>query len=387
MRPALLVVGLCSILAGPLHGQAGLDSLVLRARVDSNDAVAHFELGRALLEARRFDEAERSLQTAVQLAPQYAEAWLALGVLPEWRGEEFWKQLRKSAGDSGVRALANQNDRYLRRAFLNDPLVPLSLLPRAEERVSIRIAGQTVFVWWRMPLGKALNQLRAGKFQEAIDRLDKLVADQKAGPEAVWAPDLAFWYRGIAAAHLGRYSAAVDDFWRLVQRALRREQEVPEAASPMRTNEYRYMLATMLYLDGRFAPAIQVFQRSLEFDAGLYQSHMQLARMYERAERWEEALAARQAAIAANPDDPGLVVDYAATLLRAERRPEALAQLRLAEGLAPRDPRIPYLAGVTALQLGDSAAARTELSRFIALAPSRFTAQIQDARRQLAVLP
>jgi tetratricopeptide (TPR) repeat protein len=391
MRGALLLLTLAAA-SGPhlsAQGSPSLQSLEQRAVADSNDPVAHYELGRAYFDRQRYDEAERRWQVAVTLAPQYAQAYLALAILPQARGENYWKHAARERGDSAVTAVFSQSTRFFQRAFLIDPLVDLSLLPRAEEKVSISIGGKNYFVWWAFPLSKGINELRTGRFQAAVNRFTGIINDDRSGPESSYAPEPAYWYRALAAARLGNYAMAVEDCWLLVQRLVKHEEEEQGETHivPLLTNQYRFLLATMLYLDNRYDQAIPVFRRTLEFDGGLYQSHIQIARMHEAASQWEQALVERRAAIAINPDDASLMVDLGATLIRAGNTVEAGEVLKAAANAAPRDARAWYLLGQVEAGQHHAEGAREAYRRFLAIAPSRFQQQREEVRALVDQLP
>jgi tetratricopeptide (TPR) repeat protein len=165
-----------------------------------------------------------------------------------------------------------------------------------------------------------------------------------------------------------------------------RAEAEPVGTVPLKANDYRYALATMLYLAGRYDQAAPTFRRALEFDIALFPAHVQLARISEARQDWDDAVRERQAAIDANPEDPGLVTDLGVTLFRAGKLEEASEAFTQAMGAAPRDARVPYLAGIVALRLGRQDAAREALTRFLALAPSRFAPQIAETREQLRAL-
>lgn len=363
--------------------QPSLEELEQRAVTDSNDAEVHYQLGMAYWKKERWDDAERSLRQAVALAPQYPEANLALSVLPDMRGDRYWKRVREDRGDEAVRQVFDEGRRLYRLAFFTDPLVDLSILPRAEERVSINIDGMNYFVWWALPLFKGINRLRTGKLEDALKQFQKIIDDERSGPQSQFAPDAAYWYHALTAARLSRYGVAVEDFWTLVQRSAEEEQKDRLQVIPLYTNHYRYMLATMLYLDGRYDQALPVFRRAVEFDAGLYQAHIQMARMYESARQWDDAVREREAAINANPDDPSLIVDLGATLARAGRLDQAEVRLQEAARNAPRDARALYLLGEVEVLRRDSSAARTAYRRFLGVAPSRYQALIDDVHGKL----
>ena len=393
MRPARLAragILLTALVAATAHRAAAqappkarLEDLERQAVSDSNDPVIHYQLGRAYWDRQRWDDAEREWRAALQLAPEYADAYLGLAALPEARGERYWKQVARDHGQDAVDRVYEERARFFQRAFLIDPLVDLSVLPRVEERVSVRVDGYNLFVWWVFPLTKGLNALRQGRLQDAMQRLERLESDSRAGPEGQWAPNAAWWFHALAAARTHRYDIAVEDFWRLVQRSVRDEADSVISWVPLQTNEYRYMLATMLYLDGRPDQAVPVFRRALEFDVGLYQAHVQLARIFETEGRWDDAVQARNAAIAANPDDATLVVDLGATFIKAGRLEEAAQALGTAMEAVPRDPRPAYLLGQVLARLGQADSAKEAFTHFLDVAPSRFGPRVAEVRAWL----
>lgn len=373
-------------------GRQRVDSLELRARTDSNDAVTHYSLAMAYWERKRFDEAERSLRQALALAPQYADAPLALAMLPEARGEGYWKKREKSEGKAAVSEVFHESVRYFRRAYLLNPLVELKLLGKAEAITSgffVTGSGLVIRVmpWYAEELRKGVNEIRQGRHDRGFARLQKLYDDERAGTDAANLGETVLWYHGLAAAHLGRHETAIHDFALLTGRAVAREAERPEDAPPLAANDYRFILATMYFLGGRGDAALQTFRRALEFDLGLYQAHMQIARIHESGEQWDEAVSAWNAAIAINPDDPTLEIDLGASLARAGRLEEAAEQLNLAVERNPRDARAPYLLALVNRQLERPDAAKAAYRQFLAVAPSRFADQIAEARAHLAESP
>ncbi|HEU4828468.1 MAG TPA: tetratricopeptide repeat protein, partial [Gemmatimonadales bacterium] len=200
-------------------------------------------------------------------------------------------------------------------------------------------------------------------------------------------PDEVLWFRALVAAHERDYGVAIAELSRLTARSDSAAAHGELRTSPLGGNDYRYVLATVRYQAGRFDEAIVTFEAALARDLSLYQAHTQLARIHQAAGRWDKAVEERRRAIAANPDDPNLVVELGATLLEAGRVAEGGRILAEAARRAPRDARVPYLQALAALQAGDSAAARSALTRFIAIAPRRYERRIEDARRRLSTLP
>ena len=363
-----------------------IDSLEHRVTTDSNDAIVHYQLAMAYLTVQRLDDSERELHVAVTLAPEYAEAYLALAAIPPARGDKYWKKIEKDQGKPAVEAAFEAGDRYYRKAFLLNPLVDLRMVGKVDEQSELREGVFIIRIWWLQPYTRSLKAIHEGQYQQAFDLLQKVLDDQKAGADGMDLPPSILWYHGLTAAHLGRYEAAIHDLAVLTGRAVADEKAEPLAEVPLRANDFRYALATMLYLAGRNDQAAPTFRRALEFDVGLYTAHVQLARILEAEQQWDQAVQERRAAVDANPDDAALLTDLGQTLLRAGKMEDAADALQLAMVANPRDPYSPYLAGITALRLDRKQAARQAFERFLALAPSRYAAQIVEVREQLPLL-
>ena len=377
------------LLAQPVAAEQQSNKLSLHqleegVKADSNDALAHLELGRALLEKRRFDDAERQLRLAVSIAPDMAEAYLGLAALPHGRGDNYWKKREKQSGPESVQAAWQEAAKFYRLAFLLDPLVDPRLAPRIEERVTLQVEGTNRFVWWMLPLTKAMNAFKAGKFKEAKDRCEKLLADAKS-PEGEGLPYDVLWFHGLAAAHLDNFQTAATSFTVLTTRALR-DRELSPGVSPLLANDYRYMNALMLLYTGQRDLAVQLLQEALTHDPSLYMAHSQLATIHERSGRLGEAIVERQLAVDASPENGTLQVDLGVTLQRHGKIEEAARAFEEAAALNPRDPKAPYQLGMIAFQQGRSEVARGQLERFLLLAPSRMRTQAEEARRRLASL-
>lgn len=356
-----------------------------RLAADSLDPMAHYEAGMAYFDADRWDAADRAFRRAIALAPQYADAYLALSLIPEARGEKYWKKRVKDEGATVLEEALREAHRFYRRAFLLNPLVDIRLYARARERQT-RMGPLVIVWWWQGGYRKAIGHVAKGDFDRASTELTKLFHDVRAGGDGERLPFDVVWLRGLVAAQLKDYPAAAADFARLTGRAFAAEQE-PGGGSPFATNDYRYALATMRHFSGQYGEALATYRRTLEFDVGLYQSHIQIARIFEARSMWDSAIVARRSAIDANPDDGSLVTDLGATLALSGRESEAEAVLADAVARAPLDPRAAYLLGLMALRRDHADVARRSFERFLAIAPSRYAAQVAEVRQHLAALP
>ncbi|MEO8138449.1 MAG: tetratricopeptide repeat protein [Gemmatimonadota bacterium] len=397
MRLSLTGPTLVLLLATPLAAQdspsrePSLAELEAAARQDSNDAVAHYRLAMGYWDKKRWDDVERELGQALVIAPNYADAHLAFGVLPARRGEGYWKDRIKKEGIDRIRAVYYESQSHYRRAFLLNPLVDLRVVGKFEEWGEFNLGGSLIFTlapWWSHELVRSANEFREGRYQKAYDQLHRLMHDPRFGGQDVNVASDVLWFHGLAAAHVKNYDKAIRDFVILTGRSIAVERDTLHRTDqlPMRSNDYRFILATMLYISGDYDDAIPTFHRALEVDLGLYVAHTQLARMYEARGDLETALAERRLALDVQQDDPDLLIDLARTLLKAGRFEETRDPLADAARLNPRDARAPYLQATVAEALHDTAGASEAYSRFVAIAPSRFSDQIAAAHDRLLAL-
>lgn len=385
-RPSVLCLA-TALLAGSAAAQqlkvdASLGDLQARAQRDSNDAAAHYNLALGYWSKKKWDEAEASLRAAVALDAGFAPAYLALAYLPRAAGR-FWTERVVLLGGGWQLVTYHAPDsvwedyaRHYRRAFMLDPLVDVRIIVATEWR------GGHIDAY-----DQALFDYNDGNWPEAVRRFGELAADSNDyRGERGGLYERILWYRALAFERLGRHDEAIQQLRTLMERSERREQSDTLFRWPLRTNEYRYVLA---YVTQRAADpnrALSLYQDVLTVDLGLYPAHTRIADIYEGARMWPQAVEARHHAVTANPEDAGLHINLGVTLAKGGRLVEAEEALARALELNPREARAAYYLGIVRQQQGKSAAARSALERFIALAPSRYARQIDDATQRLAAL-
>ncbi len=372
----LLLVQLLAVAPGmaqSLKVSESLEVLQERARRDSNDAAAHFNLAMGYLSKEKFAPAEAALQQAVALDPQFAQAFLALSVVRAKDGD-YWRAKRKAGPDS-VRAAARAFDKYYTKAFLLDPLV------------DVRIFGSIAWLRGWGDFDGGVKNLFDGKYAEAYDHFGAEVRRQQKGEGLEKVPPVLLWFRSLAAAHSDKFDEAAADLMTLISNTnrLAATDSAPDDA-PLRANEYRYMLAAIRQRQGKTDDAIDLYKETITNDIGLYMAHVRLAAIYEAAKDYPHAVQERMRAVDANPDDASLLLDLGVTLGKAGMMPQAETRLQLAANANPRDPRPWFWLGLAQMEEGKKAEARESLTRFLALAPSRYDRQIGMARDRLAQL-
>ncbi|HEY3280231.1 MAG TPA: tetratricopeptide repeat protein [Gemmatimonadales bacterium] len=367
--------------AQQLQVTESLSSLEEAARRDSNDAAAHYQLALAYWAKRRFDGAERSLRTAVTIERRFAPGYLALAYLPYARRRSLMKEEVKGRVPEEWRDRVEESWRLRRRAFLIDPLVDLRIIGAVIPLPAGILLTPGGLIINRDPFAAFLR----GDYQFAY-RTFNAVAAGYTGARRGSIPDGLLWYRGLSAGHVGAYDTAIADFSTLLARGVAREQADSVLHIPLKTNDYRYVLALFHTRANHFTDAINLYEEALGNDVGLFMAHVQMGRIYESRQMWPQAVDQFQRAVAANPDDPSLLLDLGAVLRAAGQLSEAEAALRRAMDGNPRDSRVPYHLAITLEEEHQFSEARATLSRFLALAPTRYRNQIAEARRRLAAL-
>jgi tetratricopeptide (TPR) repeat protein len=359
----------------------------LEARVarDSLDPLVHYDVALGYWVAKRFDDAERSLRRAVVIEPDLAPAYLALAYLPFARRPKLWKEEDDSKVPAAWADRLEESDRLFRRAFLIDPMVDLKVYGLVVPPRGAIVIGRNASVTYAA-LIRGFESFWDGQYATSYNWLEEVLRKVDRGKNED-VPHALLWYHGLAAAHTGQFDVAIVDFQRLFDRAIAREQtDSLVRGFTLKSNQIRYILATISHKAGRADQALALFEESLANDLSLYMGHVQMAEIYEERREWEAAISERRRAVETSPEDPSLQYELGYTLARALRFPDAAEALAGAMRANPNNARIPYTLGLVYLRLGDREGAREALRRFVAIAPSRFSDQVVEARQQLALL-
>ncbi|HXI19705.1 MAG TPA: tetratricopeptide repeat protein [Gemmatimonadales bacterium] len=383
--PALLLAGAVPLAAQRVKLLVPVDALEARARQDSVDAPAHYELGLAYWVTEHYREAEAEFRRAIAIEPRTAPAYLALGYLPYADRSKLWNEEEKGKVPAEWQARMEEAARFRRLAFLIDPLVdlkPLALMIPPASQFGLKGNREAAYTYLMNGFGSFWD----GQYGRAYGFLHDIAGDateEQRQHFAAWF----LWYEALAAAHISQPDRAIADLRILLARAEKAERADGGAMLAFsNANEYRYTLACILDQAGHQDEAISLLQEALTRDAGLYMAHVRLAAIYDARKKPLSALEERRRAVAANPDDPSLLFDLGEALARTGEIQEAHQVLRQARDANPRNVRALYVLAWVAEQLGDSAEARQALTSFLALAPSRFEAQKVTARSRLAAL-
>ena len=393
MMPSRVLVLWCALAlaAAPMSAQfrlpVKLGELEQRAKADSNDPAAHFNVALAYWNAKRWDDAERELRLAVLIDPQFAEGWLALSRLPFAKRLKLWDDIAERRVSREDRPRVDEAYRLYQRALLIDPLVDLRAEAAARPGKSAYWMTSERLAQIYDYLFGGFDDIQSGKYEAAYGRFDRIVGDALTQGEREALPQFVYYFRGLAAGHIGRWNDAIADFDRLLAHSLARQSaDSLVYYIPIETNQYRYMLGVLHQRAGNLEEADRYYRTALENDIGLYMAHARLATIAESKANWSTAITERRAAVNANPEDASLLLDLGRTLATIGDFGAAEDALRQATTANPRDPRPVYYLGIVQHMLTKREEARESFRRFIALAPSRYFRQVEDAKQRLAAL-
>ena len=368
---------------------SSLADLEKAARKDSNDAAAHYNVALAYWNAKRWDDADSALHRAIRVDPDFAAAYVALSFLPYARRSTLADEEREHRVPDAWKSVLEESGRMYRRAFMIDPLVELRLgdavFPRSTQYLD---ALKLLFGEWLADYTDGMDQYYMGRYQQAYDRFQRVFFYFNGERHTDRLANTLLYWHGLSAAQVHKNEDAVWDFATILNRYLDTENKTKDSTLrvPLRTNEFRYILGVMKQRAGQYNEAIDLYREALQNDIGLYMAHVRLAQMYEDHNMLPQAVLERHAAVNANPDDPGLLLDLGKTLARANQWVDAEKALEDAIAANPRDPRPHYFLGIVEQHQNKAAEARTAFTDFIALAPTRYGPQVADARQRLDAL-
>jgi len=361
---------------------ASLSELESRAQKDSDDAAAQYNVALAYWSAKRFDDADSAFHRALKLDARFAPAYVGLAFLPYAERSSLGDEVYEDEVPADWKPKVKAADEMYSRALIIDPLSDLRLAGAV--RISSEGAQAFLKEWygeWAADLEEGEDFYYTGNFDKAYNDFTRVTRDFRGT-----IPSDILVYHGLSAAQVGKNDEALADFQTLTDRLSKEEKRDSTLHIPLKTNDYRYIVGVIQERLGKLNDAIDTYRTAAQNDLGLFMAHVHLANMYEQHAMWAQAIRERQQAASANPDDPSLLLDLGETYAQAGQWQDAEKALTDAQAGNPRDPRVPYYLGVIEMQLNKKDEAKNALNRFIAIAPSRFQRQVDDAKKRLGSL-
>lgn len=387
---AVIAAPIALVVTSPARGQDSFPTLqTLEARVragDSLDAPTLYRLAIRYQGARRYDEEEQALRTAIAADPRFAPSYALLGRLPYIRDKKLAKEERDSEVPPAQVPALDSALRLRLQAFVISPFGELQLTegnPLPQDAVVLPeyrgYSGVTTYALGRVGIAAYL----LARYDLSYSALDLYWSRRFGGAPDDSIPAWVLFYHGLACTQEAMYAKAEHDFQVLVDRNATVERTDSIVNIPLNGNADRYVLAVIKERDNKPADAIQLYQDIVSRDLGFYMAHVHLAQIYRKYRMWDKAGAEAQAAVDANPDDATLLVDLAAIDSGAGKLPDAALALKKAITVDPRYPEAYYQLGLVSQALAQPADARDAFTHFIAVAPSRDQLQVADARKRL----
>lgn len=388
MPSLMLACAAALVVGGARASLQDIDELAATVRADSNEAQWHYQLGLALARSSKYDRAAASFRAAIALDSRIAEAHLALSQLPYLERPQLRSDAARGRVPKEWQPRLEEASKSYRRAFMIDPLVslrPLSVL-FGESRWRGRDFTSDESKFYEL-FYEGFDDLAAGRNRDALERLDRLAKQVYRGERDLdRIPDFLLWARGMAAARIRVDSIAIRDFRALVARGVKQEEAEQLIRVPLRTNEYRYILAVVHQRAADTAKAVELLQAAAEADLGLDMAHVRLAEIHRARQDVGGEMQERQRAVQSNPEDATLLLELAMLRYAVGEWEEAEGELQRATALSPRDPRAFYLLGVILQGQQRRAEARSMFEHAAAVAPKSQAAIAADARVRLAKL-
>jgi tetratricopeptide (TPR) repeat protein len=272
--------------------------------------VARLNLGTALLQKGRMDEAITQFQQALQIKPDYADACNNLGnvLMEKGRVDEAIAHYQKALQISPDLAVLHVN--------LGNALMQKGRVDEAITQFQQGLQFQSDNADAHNNLGNIL--LQSGRVDEAITQFQQALEIKPDNADAHYNLAIALWQEGrvdeaiahyqnalqispdLAAAHINLGNALmqkgkVDEAIAHYQKAL---QISPDLAAT------RINLGNALMQKGRVDEAIAHYQKALEIKPDLPEAHMNLGNIFLQQGRMHEAIAHFQKALQLEPADP-----------------------------------------------------------------------------------
>lgn len=275
--------------------------------VKSNNATDLYSRGGTLLELKRFQDALEAYNRAVELKPEYAEAWNGQGnaLLELKRYEDAL-----NAYDKAIQLNPIYLEAWTSRGKALDHL------QRYEEAINsfdaaLKIQPNYLDAW----TNRGNVQMKLQQYSDAIASFDKAVKLQ---------PDYSpAWYkRGMALHNLHRYQEAVESY----DKAVVHKPDFPEVW---------YQRGNALSNLQKYKEAAQSYDKAVQFQPNFYQAWYSRGSALSNLRDYREAYASFDRAVKLNPDEYDAWYSRGWTLHQMQRYEEAVTSYYKATRLRP----------------------------------------------------
>jgi tetratricopeptide (TPR) repeat protein len=313
---------------------------------------AHYNLGSALLQAGRLQDAIRHNEQALQINPNLAEAHCNLGsaLLQAGRLQDAIRHNEQALQINPNLAEAHCN---LGNALLQGGRVQ-DAIGHYEQAVRIK----PDYAEPHYNLGNAL--LQAGRLPDAISRFEQVLQIR---------PDYAEAHNNLGNALLqaGRRQDAIGHY----EQAVRIKPDYADA---------HYNLGNALLQAGRLQDAISRYEQALQIRPDYTEAQLNLGVALLQLGRSQEAIRHFEQALRIKPDNADAHYDLGLALLQAGKLEDAIGHFERGLGIAPDDALAHYNLGNALFRLGKVREAAAQYEQALRLQPDFAEAKASLAR-------
>lgn len=362
LKPQWVIVGICSILVAIVsywtheRNEVWRDEETLWAdcvKKSPNKARPYTNLGKALVNQRRYDEALSNLLKAIEIDPNYPEAHINLGFLYEKQGEteKAVEQLRK----------AIQINPYFAKAYSN---LGVALLKQNKTDEALKNFQQALQVDPNLTaayINIAAALTEQNKLEEAIKNYTQAL---QINPNIAQAEFL----MGAALVKLGRTQQGISH----LKKALQIDPDYAEAHNN---------LGGQLLQEGKIDAALKHLTRALAINPDLAQAHNNVGIIMIQKGNIDAAISHFQAALRIAPEFEMANKNLQKALaIRHNKMDSEADNLLTALKSTPDDPVLNYRLGNLYLGRGELDKAVAQFEKALALKP-----KFAEARNNLAL--
>jgi len=267
---------------------------------DSNDAVAHYNLGLAYLSQDYYDSALTCFYHSIERQPHFSLGHFAIYCTEYKKDEILYRENLNNDTSASYQGKIDSIQNYLSDAFIYNPFfnwqVGVILLKPKESAYDIYTQEALDYIYEIFYDG--FQSFFLGKYTRAIKELSYTLKLLPTYHQARY-------FRGLAHAHMKDYQAAIEDFKVMIDslEALNENRILPIF---LETADLYYLIGWAYLENNNLDQAEQAFRQVLIQDMSYYMAHFKLSQIHQRRKEYQKAINELDAAIYTAPKDPVL---------------------------------------------------------------------------------